>query len=573
MARLTTVFTAALALILPLPAAAQDTPPALPSAGAPPAYLAYVEGAVDLIHEGATERADADAMLVDGDVVRTANGRAEIVFADGSVLHLDHDTELEILSLLRSRLITGRVLLRVSAAASDPYVIDTQAASNRLLARGEYDLTADSRTGRLEVLVTRGSVEIDNGATTTVVRGGEKASIPGADGRVLVSRFNAARFDAFERWSRDRVDGFARYSSASLLPTELRAYSSYFDSYGRWDYVEPYGNVWFPAVHAGWRPYYAGSWRLTRYGWTWFGHDPWAWPTHHFGRWGFTGAAWYWIPHRVWGPAWVSWAFVPGYVSWAPLGWNNRAVIGWGHRGDHPVYWPHYDVHRVWTVVPRHGFGHRRPVRDHAIDPRKLPEPTRRALAGFAVPRGPSSAVVSPNVDRAVPRDAARPRAADVPGVADLSRRPRAGNARSPEAAPRAGSRRAPLDSPSSLMAPPPATGSGGAVERPGRSVDRRDNDRTVDTPRVYTPRSPSSSQRADDPPPRRRPDAAARPHGTDNGGARVRPAPRSDSSRRGAPAGVAVPRAGSPQQTAAPPRSGASAGAQGGAARRRPPQ
>ena len=63
-------------------------------------------------------------------------------------------------------------------------------------------------------------------------------------------------------------------------------------------------------------------------------------------------SSWFWIPGRTWGPAWVSWAYAPGYVSWCPLGWNNRAVYGFyggGYRGYNP--W------NAWTVVPHHGFG------------------------------------------------------------------------------------------------------------------------------------------------------------------------------------------------------------------------
>ena len=93
-------------------------------------------------------------------------------------------------------------------------------------------------------------------------------------------------------------------------------------------YEASYGYVWYPTVSVGWRPYYHGRWATLRpYGWTWIGADPWAWPTHHYGRWGFSAGAWFWIPGRSWAPAWVSWAYAPGYVSWCPLGWNNRPIF------------------------------------------------------------------------------------------------------------------------------------------------------------------------------------------------------------------------------------------------------
>jgi hypothetical protein len=569
MSRVDTACTAALALcLLALPAAAQDARLALPASAPPPAHLAFVDGAVDLVHEGVVERATEGVMLVDGDAVRTVNGRAEIVFADGSVLHLDHDTELEVLSPLRLRLATGRVLLRVSAAATSPFVIDTQAATTRLTARGEYDVTADRRYERLEVSVARGTAEIDNGGSPTLVGGGETASILGPGGRVVLQTFNSARLDAFERWSSDRIDGFSTAASARQLPSELRAYSPLFDSYGRWDHVAPYGNVWFPAVGATWRPYYTGAWTLTRYGWTWIGHDPWAWPTHHYGRWGFSGASWYWIPHRTWGPAWVSWAFVPGYVSWSPLGWDNRAVMRWsgGRPGDHPDYWPNYDPYRAWTIVPRHAFGGRRPVRTHAVDPARLPQDTRRAMANVAVPRGTVSTtgaagrVVVPSNDVAVPRGTA-PRPGDVVRRdADRDDGRRRGGVRSPDRVPPS------VRPPEARDAP--RVRSPAYAPRPQPSRPTREDRPRRDPTRAERPQGGDRSQGAERPPAAAPPRSRGRPQS----GARTESG-ESGSSGRARPAGVAVPRGqGRPSQGGPPPKAGRPSG-QSGAARRRPPQ
>ena len=65
-------------------------------------------------------------------------------------------------------------------------------------------------------------------------------------------------------------------------------------------------------------------------------------------------ASWFWIPGRSWAPAWVSWAYAPGYVSWCPLGWNNRPVLQIVNINR---YGRGYDPWRAWTVVPRRHFG------------------------------------------------------------------------------------------------------------------------------------------------------------------------------------------------------------------------
>ena len=83
-----------------------------------------------------------------------------------------------------------------------------------------------------------------------------------------------------------------------------------------------------------------------------------------------------WIPGRTWGAAWVSWAAAADYVSWCPLGFDGRPVIGvsiigserWAYR-DHG--W------NGWTVVPRAHFGARGAyAHRYAVEPRRLPSNT-----------------------------------------------------------------------------------------------------------------------------------------------------------------------------------------------------
>ena len=432
-----------LCLVAAGPARGQDA--AVESNQSAPANLAFVDGGVDLIHDGLVERAEPPMMLLEGDIIRTRSGRAEIVFADGSLLHVDYDAELEILGAEHVRLIRGRTILRVSLAADRPYVVDTPAAIVRFDSSGEYGISASLRGEDVEVTVARGNAEIDDGTTRATVRAGELAWLASPGARPVFQSFNTARQDTFVQWSSGRMRQFSAATSASQLPSELRPYGEVLDQYGSWQYTTPYGYVWYPAVGVAWRPYYDGSWRHTIYGWTWHGRDRWAWPTHHYGRWGYNGAFWFWIPTKVWGPAWVSWGAAPGYVGWCPLGWDNRPVYGnAGYIGGNP-----YNPWRWWTVVPNHSFGHGRSVRQYAVDASGLAEPVRTALLrpaaplsaplGTAIPRASITAGGgdSRRVDRGVPRrgDVRRPQTYAAPsgspphqpGVIDLtSREPRA---------------------------------------------------------------------------------------------------------------------------------------------------
>ena len=51
--------------------------------------------------------------LLAGDRVRTQNGRVEILFGDGSTLHLDTDTTVDFQSDELVRLLDGRVRLSI----------------------------------------------------------------------------------------------------------------------------------------------------------------------------------------------------------------------------------------------------------------------------------------------------------------------------------------------------------------------------------------------------------------------------------------------------------------------------
>lgn len=188
--------------------------------------------------------------------------------------------------------------------------------------------------------------------------------------------------------------------SSSYLPQDLKMYGATFDQYGSWRYAPDYGYVWYPMVAADWRPYYHGYWEPVRsYGWTWIGTDVWAWPTHHYGRWGFSRGSWFWVPDRRFAGAWVSWGTAPGYVSWCPLGFDNRPVFALS-AGRRDPWWG-------WTVVSRSHFGsHGSFAHRNAVEPRQLPPQTTFVTQSppMAVPRHVSNGAAA-GAGVAVPRD------------------------------------------------------------------------------------------------------------------------------------------------------------------------
>jgi len=401
MTRLTLLFCAA-AFAWPITVRAQDRSPVDTHESDPPAHIAFVEGTAVLERDGRNDTSPSTMPLLEGDRVRTQGGRVEILFGDGSTLHLDANTTVDFLSDELVRLLVGRIRLTIPGPnRSVSYRVDAPSGWAQFSQPGEYRLAvlAGDRDTETELAVVRGAAELANESGRTVLRAGERAFSRADAAPSLAYVFNSASWDGFDRWSEVRHDQ-RRGLSTQYLPEQVRPYAASFDQYGAWRQDPSYGYVWYPRVSVGWRPYYYGRWETLRpYGWTWIGSDAWAWPTHHYGRWGVSAGAWFWIPGRSWSPAWVSWAYAPGYVSWCPLGWNNRPVV---QIVNVNIYNRGYDPWRAWTAVPQRHFGERyvnvRVASAGVIDSRTrgafVPGTRAPSHGGFAVPR--SSAYGAP---------------------------------------------------------------------------------------------------------------------------------------------------------------------------------
>src|SRR3954462_1319205 len=386
---------------------AQDPPDPLP-----PAHVAFVDGAATIDRENQNEPAVASMPLVAGDRLRTERGRAELLFPDGSAVYVDEHSSVELQAPTLLRVTTGRVILAIAGAANPAaaptFQIDTPVASATTDGPGEYRVAVLSGTTGLQtefaVIRGAGTLATEHGSMTLLA--GERSFALDDRAPSLRQSFNSARLDAFDRWADARRDErLGSSASAQYLPTDLQMYGGTFEQYGTWQQEAQYGAVWYPAVDPGWRPYYNGYWSSVQpYGWTWIGIDAWTWPTHHYGRWGYGHNRWFWVPDRRWAPAWVSWGAAPGYVSWSPLGFDNRPVFGSVTVG---TPWA------GWVVLPRTHFGGREFVHRYAVRPEALPRNTpfvQQARAPLAPPRAvPPRATAA----AAVPGDAAvaRPRA------------------------------------------------------------------------------------------------------------------------------------------------------------------
>jgi translation initiation factor IF-2 len=122
---------------------------------------------------------------------------------------------------------------------------------------------------------------------------------------------------------------------------------------------------------------------------------------------------WFWIPTSRWAPAYVSWGYANDYVSWCPLGWNNRAVISINIFGGSSYYYAGPRYYSAWTIVPRGYFG-----RGYAYERAVSWDRFRNERPRFVEGRAPGG------YDRAVPRNTAPIRYAGTREPAAVAGRP-----------------------------------------------------------------------------------------------------------------------------------------------------
>jgi hypothetical protein len=151
--------------------------------------------------------------------------------------------------------------------------------------------------------------------------------------------------------------GFGGSVAHGDLVVSINLFQRELSPYGRWARDRRYGDIWYPHVRQGWRPYYDdGHWVYSDdYGWLWVAEQPWGWAPFHYGRWVLTDYGWAWVPGTVWGPAWVTFRSAPDYIGWAPLPPEADWYDGYGFRHRYEV-----DDDRYWSFVRPRGFLERR---------------------------------------------------------------------------------------------------------------------------------------------------------------------------------------------------------------------
>lgn len=168
------------------------------------AQLTHVEGAITLHRAYVPAAALAGSWLVHGDHLRTTVGRAEITFKDGSVLHVDRDTQVVVYARERFSVIDGRVFFRTTARSATGYEAHTDIVRLRVWPRGVFGILADHKHRQVLVSVAVGEAQVESPWGGTRLASRQMAMVSGATGRPYVTPFLPGRGDSFETWSSSR---------------------------------------------------------------------------------------------------------------------------------------------------------------------------------------------------------------------------------------------------------------------------------------------------------------------------------------------------------------------------------
>ena len=180
--------------------------PSLPvsaQTASPPPHLSVLDGRATLTRGQDREDAIANTPLTLGDRLATEYGRAEVLMGDGTALHLDESTTVDLNGDSVVRLLSGRLIVLATTASSGRLQIDTAAASVRAITAGEYHIAVFDEGGQpaTRVAVVRGEVDVDSGLGRMPVIAGRTVFVREGEAPGSPLPFNSARADAFVQWN------------------------------------------------------------------------------------------------------------------------------------------------------------------------------------------------------------------------------------------------------------------------------------------------------------------------------------------------------------------------------------
>lgn len=238
-----------------------------------------------------------------------SDGRAEVEFEDGGVLHLAPDTLVEFpqLSLKDSgarvsavRLVEGTAYLTFAGRNGDAFTLSFGDRQISLSQAAHLRLQVNHDTAELAVF--DGIVPLEDASGITEIGKKQTATfhLTGTSEVALAKKVEKAPFDD---WDKEQNQYHDRYMSRSSNPSPYSYGFSDLNYYGSFMDVAGYGSCWQPYfTGAGWNPFMNGTWLWYPSGYTWVSSYPWGWMPYYYGSWNYlSSGGWCWSPGNSWG--------------------------------------------------------------------------------------------------------------------------------------------------------------------------------------------------------------------------------------------------------------------------------
>ena len=250
--------------------------PAQPVISAKSGVIAYVEGKVFLGNDLLEYSVAKFPEMKENSVVRTEEGRAEILLTPGVIMRMGENSSLKLITNrlvdTRLELMTGQAVVEADDIAKDTSVtVVLKNGSVTLAKAGIYRL--ESEPARVKVF--KGLADIKIGNDTVPVGAGRMAMLDGAS--ASVQKFNVEDTDALDHWSNRRGEylAMANVSAAKSLldsggyPRSLGLAGlglglgmngclsswAYNQWYGMYTYMPCRGSLYSPYGYRFWSPY------------------------------------------------------------------------------------------------------------------------------------------------------------------------------------------------------------------------------------------------------------------------------------------------------------------------------
>jgi hypothetical protein len=223
-----------------------------------PGTLNYIEGQASIEGRPLSPNSVANTTLQAGQVIATANGKAEILLTPGIFLRLGDDTTVQMVSTdlthTEVRLEQGRANVEVDQIYSqNTILLDLNKGQTQLLKPGLYNFDAATSTVRVfdgKAAVYPGA-DLQANIKPVEVKGGHQLVLNGEPLKPQGFNKDQAQADPLYKWSSLR----SQYLGEANLGL-AQEYEGYPGFYPGWYWAGgPYGYTWLPGDGLFWNPF------------------------------------------------------------------------------------------------------------------------------------------------------------------------------------------------------------------------------------------------------------------------------------------------------------------------------